>query len=75
MPEWKQREYQFTFNNLINMLNYFDLSDEIGRKNLKIVASKLLGGGEELHEISIKILVRTIEQIIPDKDERFQVNF
>lgn len=72
ISDWKIREHQHTFNNLISILEYFDLSDEIGCRNLKNLASKLIRGGDELHEKSIEILIRRVEEIIPDKEERFQ---
>lgn len=74
MDDWQKLEWSHLLKNLVDILKYFDLCDEIGKGNLKEFIVFLLQSNVDIHEETIETIVRRTEEIIPDKEDRFQVS-
>lgn len=71
MDKFAQIEFQCMLLSLVEMLQSYDLGDEIGRANLKALITHLLRECLLDHKI-IEILVRCMEQLVSDIPERMQ---
>lgn len=69
MDKWKKLEHQYVLLTLIEILLTFDLSDEIGRGNLRKLLEMILIK-ESLENTNISTICRCLEILIPSQDER-----
>ncbi|XP_030372995.1 condensin complex subunit 3 [Scaptodrosophila lebanonensis] len=71
MDKFAQVEFQCMLLSLVEILHSYDLGDEIGRNNLKLLIKQLLKDCLLDHKI-VSVLVRSMEQLITDVNERMQ---
>ena len=71
MDKWQKLQYQYILRSLTEILHDFDLSDEVGKHSLKDLLAVILTN-EDLDECLIKQIVKCVENIILDSDERLQ---
>ncbi|KAH8277757.1 hypothetical protein KR018_005347, partial [Drosophila ironensis] len=71
MDKFAQVEFQNMLLSLVEILLAYDLGDEIGRGNLRNLVSALLKDILLDHKI-VGVLVRCMEQLVPDINERMQ---
>lgn len=69
MDKWKKLEHQYILLTLIEILLTFDLSDEIGRGNLRTLLTTILTK-EAIESTTISTIARCLETLIPSQDER-----
>ncbi|KAH8285642.1 hypothetical protein KR054_011901 [Drosophila jambulina] len=71
MDKFAQIEFQNMLLSLVEMLQSYDLGDEIGRGNLRVLITGLLKDCLLDHKI-VCVLVRCTEQLITDLNDRMQ---
>lgn len=71
MDKFAQIEFQCMLLSLVEMLQTYDLGDEIGRENLKELITHLLKECLLDHKI-VEVLVRCMEQLVSDVNARMQ---
>lgn len=73
MDKWQKMEYQYILLTLMEIVYTFDLGDEIGRDNLKILLETLLKNFD-IEEQTIKVIVQCTENLITKQEDRLQVS-
>ncbi|XP_034652174.1 condensin complex subunit 3 isoform X1 [Drosophila subobscura] len=71
MDKFAQIEFQSMLLSLVEILDSYDLGDEIGRGNMKTLISSLLKDCLLDHKI-VRVLVRCMEKLITDLNDRMQ---
>ncbi|XP_043642298.1 condensin complex subunit 3 [Drosophila teissieri] len=71
MDKFAQVEFQNMLLSLVEILESYDLGDEIGRGNMRLLISNLLKDCLLDHKI-VRVLVRCMEQLITDMNDRMQ---
>ncbi|CAD7077192.1 unnamed protein product [Hermetia illucens] len=71
MDKWQKMEYQYILLTLMEIVYTFDLGDEIGRDNLKILLETLLKNFD-IEEQTIKVIVQCTENLITKQEDRLQ---
>ncbi|XP_022229837.2 condensin complex subunit 3 [Drosophila obscura] len=71
MDKFAQIEFQSMLLSLVEILDSYDLGDEIGRSNMKMLISNLLKDCLLDHKI-VCVLVRCMEKLITDLNDRMQ---
>ncbi|XP_017031434.1 condensin complex subunit 3 [Drosophila kikkawai] len=71
MDKFAQIEFQNMLLSLVEMLQSYDLGDEIGRGNMRVLITCLLKDCLLDHKI-VCVLVRSTEQLITDLNDRMQ---
>ncbi|XP_037713244.1 condensin complex subunit 3 [Drosophila subpulchrella] len=71
MDKFAQVEFQNMLLSLVEILESYDLGDEIGRGNMRLLISSLLKDCLLDHKI-VCVLVRCMEQLITDMNDRMQ---
>ncbi|XP_017001776.3 condensin complex subunit 3 [Drosophila takahashii] len=71
MDKFAQVEFQNMLLSLVEILESYDLGDEIGRGNMRLLISNLLKDCLLDHKI-VCVLVRCMEQLIGDMNDRMQ---
>lgn len=67
--QWQEYMHQSTLGQLFDMMNCFDLSDEVGRNNLLQLIMSLLDK-EKLSSDVIRIMVQLLAKLITDPKQR-----
>ncbi|XP_033250681.1 condensin complex subunit 3-like [Drosophila miranda] len=71
MDKFAQIEFQNMLLSLVEILDSYDLGDEIGRSNMKTLIKNLLKDCLLDHKI-VRVLVRCMEKLITDLNDRMQ---
>ncbi|XP_017077993.1 condensin complex subunit 3 [Drosophila eugracilis] len=71
MDKFAQVEFQNMLLSLVEILESYDLGDEIGRGNMRLLIANLLKDCLLDHKI-VSVLVRCMEQLITDVNDRMQ---
>ncbi|KMY93398.1 condensin complex subunit 3 [Drosophila simulans] len=71
MDKFAQVEFQNMLLSLVEILETYDLGDEIGRGNMRLLITNLLKDCLLDHKI-VRVLVRCMEQLITDTNDRIQ---
>lgn len=71
LDRWTIQENQYKFLILVDILLAFDLGDEIGRQNLKLLISNVLMT-QIVGECIVSKLVKCVENMLPEQEVRLQ---
>lgn len=72
MDKWQKLEHHFVLLTLCEIINTFDLSDELGRCNMRRLLCDILAL-EEFDETIVAKIVLCLERVVPDTDQRLQL--
>lgn len=72
MDKWQKLEHHYVLLTLCEIIGTYDMSDELGRCNLKSLLCAMLAR-EEFDETIVAKIVLCLERVVPDADERLQL--
>lgn len=72
MDKWQRLEHHYVLLTLCEIIDTFDMSDELGRNRLQQVICEMLSR-EQLDEAMVAKAVHCLDRIVPDVNDRLQL--